>query len=43
MIENEVQILRQVKHENIIGLVEEIDTNNCLYLVMELVTVSAFF
>ncbi|KAG8453966.1 hypothetical protein GDO86_000552 [Hymenochirus boettgeri] len=37
LIENEVSILRQVKHPNIIMLIEEIDTATELYLVMELV------
>uniref|UniRef100_A0A8C8R793 Serine/threonine-protein kinase DCLK2 n=1 Tax=Pelusios castaneus TaxID=367368 RepID=A0A8C8R793_9SAUR len=37
LIENEVSILRQVKHPNIIMLIEEIDTPTELYLVMELV------
>ena len=41
MIENEVSILRLVKHPNIIELVEEYDTPHELYLVMELVKVSA--
>uniref|UniRef100_L7N3N9 Serine/threonine-protein kinase DCLK2 n=1 Tax=Xenopus tropicalis TaxID=8364 RepID=L7N3N9_XENTR len=37
LIENEVSILRQVKHPNIIMLIEEMDTTAELYLVMELV------
>ncbi|XP_044875522.1 serine/threonine-protein kinase DCLK2 isoform X2 [Mauremys mutica] len=37
LIENEVSILRQVKHTNIIMLIEEMDTPTELYLVMELV------
>ncbi|NXV13310.1 DCLK2 kinase, partial [Cepphus grylle] len=37
LIENEVSILRQVKHPNIIMLMEEMDTPTELYLVMELV------
>ncbi|NXN99568.1 DCLK2 kinase, partial [Rhinopomastus cyanomelas] len=37
LIENEVSILRQVKHPNIIMLIEEMDTPAELYLVMELV------
>uniref|UniRef100_A0A452ITK4 Uncharacterized protein n=1 Tax=Gopherus agassizii TaxID=38772 RepID=A0A452ITK4_9SAUR len=37
LIENEVSILRQVKHPNIIMLIEEMDTPTELYLVMELV------
>jgi hypothetical protein len=39
MIDNEVSILRQVKHPNIIQLLEEFDTRDKLYLVMELVRV----
>ncbi|XP_062349056.1 serine/threonine-protein kinase DCLK2 isoform X1 [Cinclus cinclus] len=37
LIENEVSILRRVKHPNIIMLIEEMDTPTELYLVMELV------
>uniref|UniRef100_UPI00358E74FC serine/threonine-protein kinase DCLK1-like isoform X2 n=1 Tax=Myxine glutinosa TaxID=7769 RepID=UPI00358E74FC len=37
MIENEVSILRRVKHPNIVLLLEELDTPGELYLVMELV------
>ncbi|XP_054059295.1 serine/threonine-protein kinase DCLK2 isoform X1 [Rissa tridactyla] len=37
LIENEVSILRQVKHPNIIMLIEEMDTPTELFLVMELV------
>ncbi|XP_044286908.1 serine/threonine-protein kinase DCLK2 isoform X4 [Varanus komodoensis] len=37
LIENEVSILRRVKHPNIIMLIEEMDTTMELYLVMELV------
>ncbi|KAM7167350.1 serine/threonine-protein kinase DCLK2 isoform 2-T2 [Macrochelys suwanniensis] len=37
LIENEVSILRQVKHPNIIMLIEEMNTPTELYLVMELV------
>ena len=40
MIENEVSILRRVKHPNIIQLIEEYDTPQELYLVMEYVRVS---
>lgn len=39
MIQNEVSILRRVKHPNIVLLIEEMDTYNELYLVMELVKV----
>uniref|UniRef100_A0A4W6ETG4 Serine/threonine-protein kinase DCLK2 n=1 Tax=Lates calcarifer TaxID=8187 RepID=A0A4W6ETG4_LATCA len=37
LIENEVAVLRKVKHPNIIMLIEEVDTPSELYLVMELV------
>uniref|UniRef100_UPI0037E708B1 serine/threonine-protein kinase DCLK2 isoform X2 n=1 Tax=Semicossyphus pulcher TaxID=241346 RepID=UPI0037E708B1 len=37
LIENEVAVLRRVKHPNIIMLIEEVDTSSELYLVMELV------
>ncbi|KAI1301564.1 Serine/threonine-protein kinase DCLK1 [Halotydeus destructor] len=38
MIENEVSILRRVRHTNIIRLLEEFNYTNELYLVTELVT-----
>lgn len=41
MIQNEVAILRRVKHPNIVLLIEEMETYSELYLVMELVKVSA--
>ncbi|XP_033632372.1 serine/threonine-protein kinase DCLK1-like [Asterias rubens] len=37
MIENEVSILRMVQHPNIIRLIEDFDTQDELFLVMELV------
>ncbi|XP_033986105.1 serine/threonine-protein kinase DCLK2 isoform X1 [Trematomus bernacchii] len=37
LIENEVAVLRRVKHPNVIMLIEEVDTPSELYLVMELV------
>ncbi|XP_077396373.1 serine/threonine-protein kinase DCLK1-like [Festucalex cinctus] len=37
MIQSEVSILRRVKHPNIVLLIEEMDTGNEIYLVMELV------
>lgn len=40
MIENEVSILRRAKHPNIIRLIEEFDSQDKLFLVMELVKVS---
>lgn len=39
LIENEVAVLRRVKHPNIIMLIEEVDTPSELCLVMELVKV----
>lgn len=39
MILSEVSLLRRVKHPNIVLLIEEMDTHNDLYLVMELVKV----
>lgn len=39
LIENEVAVLRKVKHPNIIMLLEEVDTSSELYLVMELIKV----
>uniref|UniRef100_A0A3B4AD14 non-specific serine/threonine protein kinase n=1 Tax=Periophthalmus magnuspinnatus TaxID=409849 RepID=A0A3B4AD14_9GOBI len=37
LIQNEVSILRRVKHPNIVLLIEEVDTPTDLYLVMELI------
>lgn len=42
LIENEVSVLRRVKHPNIIMLVEEVDTPSQLCLVMELAKVYTF-
>lgn len=42
MIQNEVSILRRVKHPNIVLLIEEMDVPTELYLVMELVKVSVW-
>lgn len=39
MIENEVAIMRKVKHPNIIELIDEYYFPNDIYLVMELVKV----
>ena len=39
MIENEILILRQVKHEHIVELIEEFETPKEILLVMELVPV----
>lgn len=35
MIENELTLLRKVKHPNIIKLVEEYRSNNYVYLILE--------
>jgi hypothetical protein len=43
MIQNEVSILRRVKHPNIVLLIEEMDVPTELYLVMELVKVWSSF
>ena len=40
MVENEVSILRRVKHRNIVELIEEYETPKEIFLVMELVKVS---
>uniref|UniRef100_A0A8C4YVL5 non-specific serine/threonine protein kinase n=1 Tax=Gadus morhua TaxID=8049 RepID=A0A8C4YVL5_GADMO len=37
MVQSELSILRRIKHPNIVLLIEEMDTPNELYLVMELV------
>ncbi|XP_035676234.1 calcium/calmodulin-dependent protein kinase type 1D-like [Branchiostoma floridae] len=42
-LENEIQILRRVKHPNIVHLHEIIDSKSHLYLVMELVTGGELF
>ena len=40
MIENELKILRKVKHPNIIKLVEEYSSEHKFYLIMELLKVT---
>jgi len=40
MVENEISILRRVKHGNIVELIEEYETPKEIFLVMELVKVS---
>ncbi len=40
MIENEILILRKVKHPHIVELIEEFETAKEILLVMELVPVS---
>jgi len=40
MIENELKILRKVKHPNIIKLVEEYRSKDSVYLIMEFLKVS---
>ena len=42
MIENEILILRKVKHRHIVQLVEEFETPKEILLVMELVPVRIF-
>ena len=42
MIENEIKILRRVKHEHIVQLIEEYETPKEIFLVMELLKVSKF-
>ncbi len=39
MIENELEILRKVKHTNIVKLVEEYKTDDHVYLIMEFLKV----
>lgn len=39
MVENEISILRRVKHKNIVELIEEYETPKEIFLVMELVKV----
>lgn len=39
MVENEISILRRVKHKNIVELIEEYETTKEIFLVMELVKV----
>lgn len=39
MIENEISILRRVKHNHIVELIEEYETQREIFLVMELVKV----
>lgn len=43
MIENEISILRRVKHTHIVELIEEYETHREIFLVMELVKVNVFF
>lgn len=40
MVENEISIMKRCNHANIIKLIEEFETPNELYLIMELVKVS---
>lgn len=40
MIQNEVDILKRVKHPNIVELIEEFDSHTELFLVMELIKVT---
>lgn len=43
MIENEILILRRIRHKNIVELMEEFETPKEIFLVMELVEVCAPF
>ena len=43
MLASEVAIMRQVCHPNIVSLITEQETDDQLFLVMELVTVKACF
>lgn len=38
-IQNEVSILRRIKHRNIVQLIEEFESDSTIYMIMELVTV----
>lgn len=40
MIENEINILRRVRHNHIVELIEEYETHREIFLVMELVKVN---
>jgi len=42
-IVNEVSVLRRLRHGNIVQLIEDYDTPDRLYMVMELVTVRPRF
>eukprot|EP01117_Protostelium_nocturnum_P012262 TRINITY_DN450_c1_g1_i1.p1 TRINITY_DN450_c1_g1~~TRINITY_DN450_c1_g1_i1.p1 ORF type:complete len:348 (-),score=97.94 TRINITY_DN450_c1_g1_i1:158-1051(-) len=42
-LKNEVEILKKVKHPNVIGLIDIFETSENLYLVMELVTGGELF
>lgn len=39
MVENEIRIMRQVRHQNIVELLEEYETPKEIFLVLELVKV----
>ena len=39
MVENEIRIMRQVRHPNIVELLEEFETPKEIFLVLELVKV----
>jgi len=43
MIENEIAIMKQCDHINIVRLYEEYETNNEIYLIMELVKVRSAY
>ena len=40
MIENEINILRRVKHPNIVKLVEDYKSKEYIYMIMEYLRVS---
>ena len=39
MIQNELAILRKIRHPNIVQLLEDYETSSELYLIMELIKV----
>ena len=43
MIETEIAVLKKVKHKYIVGMHEEFDTPDKLYLVLDLVTGGELF
>jgi calcium/calmodulin-dependent protein kinase I len=43
MIETEIAVLKKVKHKYIVGMLEEFDTPDKLYLVLDLVTGGELF
>ena len=43
MVENEISIMRTVRHQNIVELIEEFETPKEIFLVLELVKVRFAF